>query len=104
MATARQPGDDLVFGPFGDDDSVGYPRNFSCPTDLSLYVDGVYEYTVINTATIDETGDSDSATVTVRCYAPTVDKTADATYTRTWTWEIDKEASESNLMLDPYDG
>jgi hypothetical protein len=92
-------GDDLSFGPFSDDGSDEYTRNFDCPTDTSLYVNGVYEYTVNNTATIDETEDSDDATVIVHCYAPVVDKDANTSLTRTWTWTIDKSADQTDLTL-----
>jgi hypothetical protein len=92
-------GDDLSFGPFSDDGSDEYTRNFDCPTDTSLYVNGVYEYTVNNTATIDETGDWDDATVIVHCYAPVVSKDAYTSFTRTWSWTIDKSADQSSLTL-----
>lgn len=49
-----------------------FPEIFTCPTDVSLYVDGVYEYTEVNTARLD--GDNTdleaSAQVTVRCEIP----------------------------------
>jgi hypothetical protein len=64
-----RPGN-LTFGPYTDDASFGYTRNFVCPTDMSLYINGMYSYTIINTATIDETGDWDDATVIVHCKLP----------------------------------
>jgi hypothetical protein len=74
-------GDDTVF--LGDE-RVGYlevisgttveifPEIFACPTDVSLYVDGVYEYTEVNKATLDGTNTAlqASAEVTVRCEIP----------------------------------
>jgi hypothetical protein len=72
-------GDDKDFGPLGDDASVNYSRDFVCPTDLSLYTDGVYTESVTNTATIDETGDSDDATVDLTCYVPATAKVVKTT-------------------------
>jgi hypothetical protein len=55
-----------------DSDSFTYPGDFACPTDLSLYTDGLFEYSVTNVATL--TGDNtyleDDATVTVTCVIP----------------------------------
>jgi hypothetical protein len=45
---------------------------FTCPTDLSLYTNGQYSRTINNTATILETGASDTVSVTVNCSAPVV--------------------------------
>ncbi len=54
-----------------------------------------------NVASITETGQSDSAQVTV-CYPvnPTVDKTAGGTYDRTYLWEITKEADQTSVETD----
>jgi hypothetical protein len=82
--------DDQSFGPFASDGSDGYPRDFTCPTDPAAYTDGVFSQTVVNTATIDETGASDTATVTLNCYHPLVSKTADTSFTRSYDWRIAK--------------
>lgn len=97
--TPLVPGDDKDFGPFTDDDSVSYPRDFVCPTDPSAYVNGVYSETVTNTATIDETGDNDDAVVTMTCYAPVISKDADTAYNRDWDWTIVKTGDQSALTL-----
>ncbi|MBW6474397.1 MAG: hypothetical protein K0B14_14825 [Anaerolineaceae bacterium] len=68
-----------------------YSKEFTCSTDPDDYIDGFYTYDHTNTATIDETVQSDDATVTVNCYAPVVTKTADEFFTRYWDWEIVKE-------------
>jgi LPXTG-motif cell wall-anchored protein len=58
-----------------------------------------------NTARIVQTGQSDSATVTV-CYpvSPTVDKTAGGTYDRTYLWQITKEADQTSVETDGKNG
>jgi hypothetical protein len=55
-----------------DSDSFEYPGDFACPTDLSLYTDGIFQYSVKNVATLtgDNTDLEDDATVTVTCVAP----------------------------------
>jgi hypothetical protein len=72
------------------DDYWKYTKDFTCPTDLSMYEDGVYSFTHVNTAEITETGQSDDATVTVNCYAPVVSKTAAGTYDEVHYWEVTK--------------
>ncbi len=92
--TPNNDGDDINFGPWGDGGSGGYVKDFVCPQDPTEYVNGVYTETVTNTATIDETNDSDTAVVTLTCNFPPqaldVTKTATTTYTRTWDWDITK--------------
>ncbi|MFZ0014445.1 MAG: hypothetical protein WAL25_10070, partial [Acidimicrobiia bacterium] len=77
-------------GEFGDTDSVTYTREFACDDD---------EGENPNTATIEETGQSDDAAVTVNCYSLEVSKDADTAFTRTWTWDIEKDADETELIL-----
>lgn len=79
-------------GTFSDSGSAMYDRTFTCDGD---------EGTHNNTATIVETGQSDSASVTVNCYELVVTKDADTSLTRTWTWTIDKSADQSELTLSP---
>jgi hypothetical protein len=76
-----------------------YTRDFSCPVDTSMYTDGFYSFTHKNTATIDQTGQSDDATVTVNCYLLDVTKTADEFYSRTFHWDITKSVSPSSWDL-----
>jgi hypothetical protein len=47
-----------------------YSRTFTCSSDAGDYTDGHYGYTHDNVAMIIETGDWDTATVTVDCYLP----------------------------------
>jgi len=77
-------------GSFSDSGSTSYPRTFTCDDD-----EGTHD----NTATIVETGQSDDASVTVNCYALTVDKDADTALNRTWTWTIEKSADQTDLLL-----
>jgi len=93
-------GDDTSYGPYSDDASTGYTRTFACSTDPADYTDGTYTEMVTNTAAIDGTTDSDTATVTLNCYAPVVSKTAVETFSRDWTWTIDKTGDETSLTLD----
>jgi len=69
------------WGPVSSDTTWTYEQTFSCDAD---------EGTHNNTATIDQTGQSDSASVSVNCYALTVSKDAETTFTRTHEWDIDK--------------
>ena len=46
-------------------------------------------------------GDSDSESVDVDCYIPTVTKTADGSFDRDWDWTIAKVADATNLTLMP---
>lgn len=98
--TPAGTGDDRNFGPINADSSTGYSQTFSCSTDPADYTSGTYSYTVVNTASIDETTDSDTATVTVDCYAPVVTKTALPSFSRDWTWTIDKTGDQTALTLD----
>jgi hypothetical protein len=85
--------DDTVagdLGSFSDSGSVSYSRTFTCDGD-----EGTHD----NTATIRETGQSSSASVTVNCYALTVTKDAATSLTRTWDWTIDKSADQTDLLL-----
>lgn len=75
-----------------DDATWTYERTFACDAD---------EGTHGNTATIDETGQSASASVDVDCYALVVTKDAQTSFRRTWTWIIDKSADQSFLLLSP---
>jgi hypothetical protein len=78
--------------PFSDDGSVSYDRTFSCDRD-----EGKHD----NTATIAETGQSNSASVTVNCYDLEVTKDAHTSYDKTWSWDIEKSADQTSLKLSP---
>lgn len=77
-------------GSFSDSGTVTYSRIFECDDD---------EGTHNNTATITETGQSDSASVEVACYALEVDKQANPFYSRYWNWTIDKVGDQTDLIL-----
>jgi hypothetical protein len=55
--------------------------------------------THVNTATIDETGQSDTASVDLTCYAPVVRKDADTFYKRTFHWDIAKAADQTSYEV-----
>ncbi|MBW6441457.1 hypothetical protein K0B04_00930 [Patescibacteria group bacterium] len=75
---------------FSDDGSVSYEETFTCNED-----EGNHE----NTATIDETGQADSASVDVKCNEIEVKKDAETSFDRKWVWEIDKSADQTDLLL-----
>ena len=70
--------------------SWDYSKEFACSTDLGDYTDGKYSYTVVNTATINETGADATATVTVNCSTAVVSKTAAGTYDERHEWDVEK--------------
>lgn len=78
---------------FSDSGSATYSRTFECGDD---------EGTINNTATITETGQNDSASVTATCYDLTVTKTADESFSRDFDWTILKSVSPESLDL--FDG
>ena len=78
-----------------------------CSTDAADYVDGRYTQEIQNTATIEETAQSGSATVTKSCAMPRVGKTAAATYVRKYEWAIVKSvmpAAQSGFAGDAMAG
>jgi hypothetical protein len=77
-------------GAFSASGSATYDRTFTCDGD---------EDTHGNTATITETGQSASASVTVACHEIEVSKTAETSYTRTFEWTISKSADPSTWDL-----
>lgn len=95
--TPADNADDRNFGPFtpASHAAVGYTANYQCPGSIGSYTAGVYSKTVTNTATIDGTASSDTAVVSLTCYAPVITKTVDEALGRTWTWDINKTADTS---------
>lgn len=77
-------------GTFSGSGSVSYGRTFTCDADEGQHG---------NTATIVETGQSDSAGVDVNCHELMVTKDADTALTRTWSWTIEKMADQTELLL-----
>ncbi|HEX6130883.1 MAG TPA: hypothetical protein VF044_04080, partial [Actinomycetota bacterium] len=88
-------------GTASGDKTFTYGRTFTCPTDASAYTGGVATSTYGNTATIVETGQSDTASVTVDCHLLQVSKNVSTSYDRDWTWSIDKTGGVSSLSLAP---
>ncbi|MBI3537144.1 MAG: hypothetical protein HY070_06275, partial [Chloroflexi bacterium] len=70
--------------------SQTYSKTFSCDAN-----NGANN----NTATIRETGQSSSASVTVNCYALQVSKNAFTSFTRTFKWTIAKSANPTTLNM-----
>lgn len=83
--------DNIVSQPFSDSGETSYFKTFSCPDN---------EGTNDNTAVIDETGQSASATVTVNCYELEVSKDANTSLTREFDWSITKSADQSDVTLE----
>ena len=81
---------DQGFGPVSETTEWTYSATFDCSSTPGDYTGGTYSFTEDNTATIDETGDKDSETVTVNCYAPVVIKDAATEWQREYTWTIGK--------------
>lgn len=75
---------------FSDSGTVTYNKTFTCDADAGKHD---------NTATIRETGQSASASVTVNCHALEVTKDATPSLKRTYHWTIDKSADQSSLTL-----
>jgi hypothetical protein len=75
------------WGPVSETNSWTYEKTF---TEAGTYG---------NVATIVETGQSDSAEVTVSVYSLDVSKDADTSFNRYWTWTIDKTGDQTELTL-----
>jgi hypothetical protein len=76
-----------------DDATWTYTRDFACSTNTAAYTNGVDSDSYMNTATITQTGQSDSATVIMHCYAPIVSKTAAGAYDERHVWDVEKTVS-----------
>lgn len=75
---------------FSSSTAVNYDKKFTCPADSGEH---------INTATIAETGQAASTTVSVNCFALSVSKTARESLDRKYDWSIEKSANKSDLSL-----
>lgn len=71
---------------FDDTDSVSYGKTFTCDADEGAHG---------NTATIRQTGQASSASVTVDCYDLAVTKTASTSFKRTYDWNIVKTGPDA---------
>jgi uncharacterized repeat protein (TIGR01451 family) len=80
-----------------------YNETFTCDNVASnQYVNGAATYTRDNTAQIlygEEIGDSFTETVTVNCYRPLVSKDVNTSFTRTYTWTVEKTVDPARLDL-----
>jgi len=76
---------------FSTTDSVMYSKKFDCDDE------GVNE----NTATIVETKQYDTASVTVTCYSLDIEKDAETSFKRYFKWTIDKWAEYEVFDIDP---
>lgn len=90
VTDSYQGGTPTAVGTFSASGSANYTRTFTCNTDSGSHS---------NTATITQTGQYSSASVTVNCYEITVSKTANTSFTRTYTWGIDKWADKTEIEL-----
>jgi hypothetical protein len=89
----------MSWGPVSNDTSWTYNKTFTCSDNPADYTSGYYMFTKDNTATIDETGQSDDASITVHCYAPVVSKDAETSFTRTYEWDITKDPDGEYWMF-----
>ncbi len=89
------PGNDQDLGmvTFDQHDAFEYTTDFTCPSDLDEYTDGVHTIDVTNTAKITETGDEATANVEVTCYILDVAKTAIPAFDRDFNWQVSKLVS-----------
>ncbi len=80
-----------------------YADSYTCSSDVGDYTDGAnLGNQVSNTAEVYSDGelqDSSTAVTTIDCYAPVVTKNADTSFTRTWSWTIDKTGDQTDLTL-----
>jgi hypothetical protein len=80
-----------------------YEDEYTCSTDQGEYTDGMdLNNEVSNTAEVYSDGalqDSSTATTEIDCYLPAIEKSADATFDRTWTWTIEKWGDQTAIEL-----
>ena len=109
-ATPGDPVDDHTSGPIATtiegtiQDVITYSQGGTCPTDITMYTDGVYTITLTNTAVIDETTDFDIEMVTVTCYAPLVSKNVTPAWQEDYQWDLFKNVDNTTFSGNPGDG
>jgi hypothetical protein len=84
-------------GPLSDSTTYTYQRTFACGTGEGEF--SGMNNSIVNTATIVETDQSDNASVTVNCYELHASKTADTTYDRQYNWNVEKSGDATELTL-----
>ncbi|NPV07337.1 MAG: hypothetical protein HPY83_05150 [Anaerolineae bacterium] len=79
-------------GSFSASGTAEYRLTQDCSDDPDDYAgDGIWSQDYPNTASINETtGDSDSESVTLTCYAPVITKDAAASYDERHIWDVEK--------------
>lgn len=105
----EKPLDETVTSAGGSEGSTDtpfpYTNTYLCSSDKADYAgDGHHAQDVDNTAVIkdgDTEIDSDSAHLDIDCYAPLVSKDAQTAFDRKYTWDIDKTADKTDLLLMP---
>jgi hypothetical protein len=85
-------------GAFSSSQTIKYKKVFSCDSGLT-WENNHASYSVNNTATISETGQMSSASVSVDCYSLQVSKTAKLFYDKVYDWKVLKSSSESSITL-----
>ena len=102
LTDVQKPLDELLksAGPFPGtfDYEFTYPDSYICSSDVSKYnASGTYKETINNTAKVvsGDKSDSSIASTIVNCYIPTVSKTANPTFTRTFLWNISKSVDKT---------
>lgn len=94
--------DDTYSGDLGDwtdDQTFNYSRTFTCDADEGKH-DNTASFVTNDTAATD----NDDASVTVNCYDLSINKTVDESYTRTFTWDIDKQVDNPGPITVPLGG
>ena len=95
-----------VLGVTSESHTYTYSRTEVCSSEPGDYTNGFDSTTYANTASIQETtGDSDSAQVTLDCYAPIVSKDADPEWQREYGWNIEKSvdpAAHAGIQGDTF--
>ena len=70
--------------------NVGFSTKYTCPAANGSHTNVARIYSGATLL------DSDDATTTISCFALSVGKTANTSFTRTWTWTVDKVATGSD--------
>jgi hypothetical protein len=80
--------------------SWNYGKTLTCSTNPADYQNGHYSFNHPNTAAIPGTNLTDTVTVKVDCYAPTVSKTADPAIEQTLGWTLEKTVTPDHLAMN----
>lgn len=87
--------------------TVTFDEPFECPTDATLYEAGELSFTEVNVATLsgENTDEVAEADVEVDCILPALEaeKTAEGSFDREITWELDKDVDPASHSGGPGD-